>query len=455
MAIEVGAVYFDLLIKNTIGKQMDAMAQKASVQAKSAFAGMGSAAGKTMENAVNKSFSRSLEMAKAKLSRINDAWSEMEAKVSAIESTKMADLSEFYKKPADLNAAVEKTLSGDKAYQKAVANAEAAYQKMLDAKARVTIEMDALSYKQAAAQEKAQQRIAAATERAQEKARAASQRAAERMQQAHNRAAASTRKSWSSSAGVMQRLFRSVGSAIKSTFLMAGLYSFFKAFKSMISSAGSQNQAFAQSLAQVKGNLATAFAPILSAVMPMLNALMSGLAAVTRSIASFMAALFGTTYAKAAAAAKKLGSVGAGAAKKAKNATLGIDELNIIEKDDGGSGGASGGAAYDPGAVDSTAASIGEAFRAALAKYLEPLKQISFENLTSAFERLKTALSELGKDAFAGLEWAYFNILVPLAQWTIEDAAPRFFDLLAAALDVLKSITEAAKEPLAGFGTIF
>ena len=36
-------------------------------------------------------------------------------------------------------------------------------------------------------------------------------------------------------------------------------------------------------------------------------------------------------------------------------------------------------------------------------------------------------------------EWAYYNIFVPLAKWTIEDLLPAFLDVLAGCLDVLNS----------------
>lgn len=53
------------------------------------------------------------------------------------------------------------------------------------------------------------------------------------------------------------------------------------------------NTAFANSLNQIRSNLATAFTPIFQAIMPALNALMSALSTVTGYIAAFMSALFG------------------------------------------------------------------------------------------------------------------------------------------------------------------
>ena len=61
--------------------------------------------------------------------------------------------------------------------------------------------------------------------------------------------------------------------------------------------------------------------------MPALNSLMAGLASATRSIASFIAGVFGTpTYSKASAAAKKLQTVSSGA-KKAAGQLASFDKL--------------------------------------------------------------------------------------------------------------------------------
>ena len=79
---------------------------------------------------------------------------------------------------------------------------------------------------------------------------------------------------------------------------------------------------------------------------------------------------------------------------------------------------------------------------------LEPLRAINFEPLAKAFERLKEAAAPLTKTLFAGLEWAWYNIFVPLAAWTIEDLLPAFLDLLAAACRVLTSVL-GALQPLA------
>lgn len=142
---------------------------------------------------------------------------------------------------------------------------------------------------------------------------------------------------FSRSAGAAVKPVVKLGTALKNTFrrvfLMAGIYAAFRSLKEGLSEAAEANEEFSKSLNDVKANLAIAFTPILQAIMPALNTLMSGLAAVTKQIAGFIAGLFGMTYKQAAEATKKLKAT-TDAAKKAKLALAGIDEMNILSSDD-------------------------------------------------------------------------------------------------------------------------
>ena len=118
------------------------------------------------------------------------------------------------------------------------------------------------------------------------------------------------------------------------------------------------NTAFANSLNQIRSNLATAFTPIFQAIMPALNALMSALATVTGYIAAFMSALFGKSMASTKqatsgiyAAKDAMGAYGSSADKaakaseKARRSLMGFDEINKLDDADNsaGSGGGGGG----------------------------------------------------------------------------------------------------------------
>ncbi|MEG0133917.1 hypothetical protein [Clostridium sp.] len=75
-----------------------------------------------------------------------------------------------------------------------------------------------------------------------------------------------------------------------------------------IGSALMTNAQFANSLNQIRTNLMVAFMPIYQAVLPALNALMSGLATATAYIAAFISAIFGKTYQASFGAAKQMNS---------------------------------------------------------------------------------------------------------------------------------------------------
>lgn len=116
------------------------------------------------------------------------------------------------------------------------------------------------------------------------------------------------------------------------------------------------NTAFANSLNQIRSNLATAFTPIFQAIMPALNALMSALATVTGYIAAFMSALFGKSMSATKqatsgiyAAKDAMGAYGSSADKaakaseKARRSLMGFDEINKLDDADNSSGSGGGG----------------------------------------------------------------------------------------------------------------
>lgn len=128
-------------------------------------------------------------------------------------------------------------------------------------------------------------------------------------------------------------LSRSVKSAFKSAFLMAGLYAAFRGIRSLMGEAANQNTEFSNSLQTIKTNLTAAFVPIANAAMPYINMLMSGITSLSAKLVSTTANMFGTTVAQSTAAAKKLQSATA-AAKKSATATASIDQLNVISQNE-------------------------------------------------------------------------------------------------------------------------
>lgn len=226
----------------------------------------------------------------------------------------------------------------------------------------------------------------------------------------------------------------------------------------------------------LKVAVGNAIIPVAQKVLPVVNTIIAALTRLANAFAAVMGAIFGKAAVQSSALAQQndavAGSAAAGAAaeeklagstkaagKAAKNAIGSFDELNVLQQETAGTGtGASSGAGGASGAFAPAAAELQvedtlsprlQAIVDKVQELLAPLRDINFEPLAAAFARLKEAVAPLTQTLFAGLEWAYYNLFVPLAAWTAEDALPAFLDVLSGALRVLNSVLEA----LAPLGT--
>lgn len=212
-----------------------------------------------------------------------------------------------------------------------------------------------------------------------------------------------------------------------------------------------------------------ALIPLAQAVLPSINAIISALTRLANVFAQVTTAIFGKQAKQqdqiaksgmgAAKAQDKMADATKKAGKEAKGALAGFDELNVLTKDSAdAASGAADGLGNDLGLGDiTTGGEIGTGVTVSpdvqtavdtLMNALEPLRSINFDNLNNSFDRLKKSVEPITKAVFSGLEWAYLNLLVPLATWTIEDALPTFLDALAAAMNVLNAVI-IALQPLA------
>lgn len=71
-------------------------------------------------------------------------------------------------------------------------------------------------------------------------------------------------------------------------------------------------------------------------------------------------------------------------------------------------------------------------------------KKLDFTPLLQSIDNLLKAIRPVTKDVWDGLAWAYKNVLLPLAGFTITKIIPDFFDLLAATLRVVHSVIKAS-----------
>ena len=144
--------------------------------------------------------------------------------------------------------------------------------------------------------------------------------------------------------------------------------------------------------------------------------------------------------------------------KAQKGALAGFDEINILAKDTaetqmGNLSGSSVGGIVSNDDVNATKKANKEygVFNKIidnLVKALKPLKNISFDNLSQSFKNLSVSLEPYKNLVLEGLRWLWFDVLVPMSEWTIENLIPAFLDTLSAALEFLTPILEAIQPTL-------
>ena len=84
-------------------------------------------------------------------------------------------------------------------------------------------------------------------------------------------------------------------------------------------------------------------------------------------------------------------------------------------------------------------------FRQASESLKEWSANLDFSPLLESFDRILIAIRPIVSDVGNLLLWFLNNVLLPIAKWGIEQALPKVFDLIAAALKTLHSVIEALK----------
>lgn len=168
----------------------------------------------------------------------------------------------------------------------------------------------------------------------------------------------------------MSKFAKRIATIAKKVFIFTMIAKALRTMRSVLLNTINADKQMSASLAQIRGNLLTAFAPIYSFVLPAIRTLLSWLAKLTAVISSVFGAIFGQTASQAQANAKALyqqasaTSAAGDAAEKAKRQLSGLDEMNRWESNDSSSGGGGGGGA----AVPDLAASARSSCRAACRK---------------------------------------------------------------------------------------
>ena len=223
---------------------------------------------------------------------------------------------------------------------------------------------------------------------------------------------------------------------------------------------------------QLKASLGKGFIALFTPILRGFNSLLAGLQKVADGFASFVQMLTGADISSsmgsisadiagigddAGGAADNVSGIGDAAKKTAKDiekSLAGFDQINKLTEptdDSSDSSGSTGGTSSGIGRVDLVPDVSGSTSNVSSAisdmadkvkKALEPLKAISFDNLIISLDNLKRAAQPLTDKLFSGLEWAYYNVLVPLASWYIEDLIPTYINTLADAFELLNTVLD-------------
>ena len=242
------------------------------------------------------------------------------------------------------------------------------------------------------------------------------------------------------------RVIRSIIKSITSAF-SEGLQNAY-AFSQGIESEGHRFAAAMDSMktagSTMKNQLGSAFIALLTALAPIINAIIGLVTRLANALAQLFSAFTGSTYLKAADVPQKWADAAGGAAKAAKewkNQLLGFDEINRLEEpSDGGGGGGGGGIdpsqMFEDTPLDAWAKRLRE-------KLLEFKDSLNFEPLIASWERVKTAFGNLADTIGRAIGWLWDNIVAPFIKWVIEELLPVCLNIVADLVEIANTILNA------------
>lgn len=228
-----------------------------------------------------------------------------------------------------------------------------------------------------------------------------------------------------------------------------------------------QTKILSEQFNSMKATIGQGLINVLTPVIKVINTILSGLQAIANAFRQFTELLFGAAggtanqiadvasgFESAAGGANDLAAGTEKAGKAARNYLAGFDEITKLGGDSGSGGaGGGGGGGGGVGGVDFEGINLGgtepvqdnispqiQAIVDKVNSLLEPLRNIDFAPLRESLQNLGGAFWNLGSSIADGLEWAWFNILVPLGEWTVEEAAP---ELIGALTDGFKLLGKA------------
>lgn len=225
-------------------------------------------------------------------------------------------------------------------------------------------------------------------------------------------------------------------------------------------------------LTSLKTTIGNVIIPILNLFLPAIQTALDALSRFLATLQTVMASLglempdvssLSSVTSNAVDAATAISSTGTAAetaAKKAKKAFASFDEINVLNTSTAAAESSGSTSSVDTSALSSAVGEIDAKINIDTAgaektlskikpvidkvkEKLDMLRKIDFKPLKKSFGDLWTSVEKVGGKVFENLEWHFDNILVPLAEWTIEDAGPAALGVLSGALEVVNEVIEA------------
>ena len=371
----VGSVFLDLVVRDTVDKQISDLGNKATASAKKSFSGIESTISSTLSKAFGKVVkigntiangpARAMERAAVKLQNstkkafqsVSSSAASCGQKVeSSIDRSFSKSVANAQAKVAELERALETvnsdldkfaksgiTPTNSKEANALVAEQERLYERLEAAKKRLSIENQAAAQKEAAAQQKAAQAAAKAHEQSAARMKNAFSKAfsgAKKMAGGFGKAVTGIKSKLSSAGKSAGRFGTRLKSIISGALVFNLLSSALRKMTDYLGTAIGSSSQMKDALANLKGAAMTAAQPIVEMLTPALTALANGAATVLSYLTRLISFFTGKTVSSMSSAAKKIQST-AGAAKKAMASIAGFDEIQKLDSKDsfGGGGG--------------------------------------------------------------------------------------------------------------------
>ena len=239
-----------------------------------------------------------------------------------------------------------------------------------------------------------------------------------------------------------------------------------------INSPANQMRMLKTSIIDLGVAIGTMFQPLLSVVLPVLNAIVIAATRAFQALASlfgieFDASAYADDFSDISTGVESVGDAAdssGGKVKKLAKQLAAFDEMNTLNNNEdssgGGSGGGGGGGSVSLPKIDwdklysggfdkvtnkalEMADKIYKAFEKLGKKLNNTFKKIDWIKISAGLNEVWEALKPFGERIGAGLEWFYDNVLEPLVVWAANNLVPTVLHLIAGALKLIGAVIDA------------